>query len=144
MGLMDSLLDSSLDDVETAAEFVDIPNGVYVLRIKKAEAKDMEAKGDKPAGVRVNIIYEVVETVELADGTKEPVDVGSMASEGFNLNEQGLPFFKRYLANIFGDTTGISLGELITALNEITITAIVKNREVNGRDYMGTSRQAPA
>jgi len=144
MGIMDSLLDESLDNVEAAAEFVDLPNGEYVLHIKKAEAKELEAKEDKPAGVRVNIVYEVVDTVALADTTKTPVDNGSMASEGFNLTEQGLPYFKRYLLNIFGNTEGVSLRESIEALNGMNITAVVRNNEYNGKQYLATTRQAQA
>jgi len=144
MGLMDSMLDSSLDEVETAAEFVDLPNGEYRLHIKKAEAKEMPAKDDKPAAVAVSITYEVTETIALADSNVEPVDNGSMSSERFNLTEQGLPYFKRYLVNIFGDTSGVSLGESIQALNGVDITAVVRNNEYNGRSYMATTRQAQA
>jgi len=144
MGLLDSLLEGSLDEVETAAEFVDIPNGEYVLHIQKAEAKEMPVKEDKPAGVRVSVTYAVVQTVALADSTKSAVDDGSLSSESFNLNEQGLPYFKRYLVNIFGDTSGISLGDSIQALNGLDITAVVRNNEYNGREYLATTRQAQA
>jgi len=144
MGILDSMLDESLDGVEAAADFVDLPNGEYVLNIKKAEAKELPEKDDKPAGVRVNVLYEVVETVQLADGSKEPVDVGSMASEGFNLTQQGMPYFKRYLINIFGDTTGVSLGESIQALKGMNITAVVRNNEYNGKSYLATTKQAAA
>jgi len=144
MGIMDSMLDESLDNVEVAAEFVDLPNGEYVLNIKKAEAKELPAKEDKPAGVRVNIIYSVVSTVALADTTKTPADDGSMSSEGFNLTAQGLPYFKRYLMNIFGSTEGVSLRESIEALNGMNITAVVKNNEYKGKSYLATTRQAQA
>ena len=144
MGLMDSLLDSSLDDVETAPEFVDLPNGEYVLHIKKSEAKEMPAKEDKPAAVAVTVTYEVRQTVALADTSKEPVDEGSMSSERFNLTETGKPYFKRYLQNIFGDTTGVSLGESIQALNGLDITCVVRNNEYKGKSYLATTRQASA
>jgi len=144
MTIMDSLLDQSLNDVETAAEFVDLPNGEYTLHIDKAEPKEMPAKDDKPAGVRVAIIYSVVETLALADTTKEPVDEGSLASESFTLSEQGQTFFKRYLVNIFGETEGTSLGEAIQALNGMDINAVVRTRESGGRNYMSTSRQSQA
>jgi len=144
MGLVNSLLETSLDEIEIAAEFVDLPNGEYILHVQKAEAKELPATDDKPAGVRVNIIYAVVATVALADSTKVAVDEGALASEGFNLTTQGLPFFKRYLTNIFGDTAGVSMAELIQGLNGMDITAIVKTRESKGRNYTGTSRQAQA
>jgi len=142
MSLLDSMLDKSMDEVETAAEYLDLPNGEYHLEIVKAEPKEYPAKDDKPASVAVTVTYSVLETVALNDANQTPVDEGSMNSERFNLNEQGLPFFKRYLTNVFGEADGVSLGEAITALKGTQISCLVKNREHNGTNYMSTSRQA--
>jgi len=138
MGLLDQMMDESLDTVEAAAEFVDFPNGEYRLHITKATAKEYPAKEGRAAGVRVSVIYACIATIQLADTTKTPVDEGSLTSESFNLTAQGLPYFKRYLLNLFGETDGISLGESIGALEGLDITAIVKLS--NG--FTSTSRQA--
>ena len=150
MSVLDNLLEETLDKVETAPEFVDLPNGEYILHIVKAEPKEYEAKGDRPAGVRVLVTYSVVETVELADSTKSAVDAGSLQSESFNLTAQGLPYFKRYLTNVFGEVEGTSLGDSIRALENMDISCTVKTKttvnKVTGdiASFMNTSRQAQA
>jgi len=144
MSLLNSMLDTSMDEVETAAEFLDFPAGEYMLEITKAEAKEYPAKDDKPASVSVGITYAIVETIALQDANQEPAEEGSLNSERFNLNEQGLPYFKRYLTNIFGEVEGTSLGESINALKGMQITCLVKSREYKGTNYMSTARQVQA
>jgi len=144
MSVLDNMLEQTLDEVEVAPEYCDYPDGEYVLEIVKAEPKEYEAKGDRPAGVRVNVTYAVVETVELVDAKATPVDAESLNSEGFNLNQQGLPYFKRYLANIFGDTEGVSLGESIRALKGMQINCVCRTKRSGDSAFMNTSKQSEA
>jgi len=144
---MDTLLEESFDEVEIAPEFVEFPNGEYILEIVKAEPKEYEAKGKREAGVRVSVTYKAIETLELSLPNQSPVAVGSLQSESFNLTAQGLPYFKRYITNVFGDAEGVSLGESIRALEGMQIRCLVRTKNsVNpttgdASSFMNTSRQ---
>lgn len=117
---IDALLDSNLKDVENVPDFVNPPAGEYDLGVAKSAIEKFEskAKDGKPAqkGLRIRIGYKVNETID----TKEaPVADGSMFSETFMANEDGLKYFKKQAGKIlnvkdFGDT---SIRDIIDALN---------------------------
>jgi len=117
---IDALLDSNLSQVENVPDFVTPPAGEYNLGVKESKIEKFEskAKDGKPAskGLRVRITYMVNETKD----TKEPpVADGSLFSESFMANEDGLKYFKKQASKIlnvkdFGDT---SIRDIIDALN---------------------------
>jgi len=139
MSLLDSVLDQSLNEVESAPEYIAPPNGRYRLNVLKAEAKSVDT--DSGEQVVAQIDYSVAETMELADANQEPVDVGSMFSESFFLNEKGMPYFKTYLSHVFADVDNFSIAEALSGLQGLTLEAVVKTRNSKGRDYTSTRDQ---
>jgi hypothetical protein len=119
---MDSILNQSIDDVETAPEFVVPPDGAYVLGISdcKLEEYDFEDKEskEKEKRTRIKIFYAVASTTKLASEEESPVPVGSLFTEQFMTNPQGLSYFKRQAKNVLGEENikGVTIGEIIKEL----------------------------
>lgn len=99
---LDSMLDQSMESVESLPDYVTPPPGNYILAIDKAEiVKSTDPK--KPS--RLVITHKVVSTEQLASGVTEPeVADGSLFSEGFQGTEDGLKFFKRSAKNYMAVT----------------------------------------
>lgn len=123
---IDSLLDTSLDDVADLPEFVTPPPGFYKLTLKKLEQK---AINDKPALI---FHYAVVETLELVNPTNDKVagEGKSEFSESFFLNnENGLAYAKKSLAPLAAHFGVKTVREIIAACEGgLEIAATVKNR----------------
>ena len=139
---LDSVLDQDMGGVADVPDFVEPPAGLYDLGITKAAAEEYKNKeGEK--GARIRITYKVNATKEV-EGEELPVPDGSLFSETFQLNEQGLEFFKRTAKNILQveDMTGVSVRELLTELAGIEsfeAKLTVRMSESNGKTYRNTN-----
>lgn len=131
---VDDVLGAKIDDVEEAPEFVNPPDGDYKLAIKDAKIEkykttDKETKAEVEK-TRLKIFYSVAETIELANAEEEPVSNGSLFTEQFMTNAQGLSYFKRQAKNILGEDNikGCTIGQILEALSEGTalVTANVR------------------
>lgn len=139
---MDSILGQSLDDTPDAPEFInDIPAGNYILTITKAGVERYESadkdgvEGEKTQKMRIRLVYSVLKTVELSDPTETPVPDGSLFSETFMTNEQGMSFFKRQAKNVLGadNLLGVPVKDILAELqNDKSIQAKVQTRESKG------------
>lgn len=115
---LDALLDSNMDSVPEVPDYVTPPAGNYVLSIADAEITKTAGKDGKPDVVRLGITYKIEESTEV-EGM--PVADGSLFSERFTYNEQGLGYFKRQAKNILNeDITGVSIRDVLSTLKDST------------------------
>lgn len=133
---MDSILNQSIDEVETAPEFVVPPDGAYLLGIAdaKLESYDFTDKetGAEEERTRIKLFYQVVQTHKLVSEEESPVPAGSLFTEQFMTNPQGLSYFKRQAKNILGEDTikGTSIGEILKELpNNHSFNADVRTKQ---------------
>jgi len=101
-------LDATMDDIEAAPEFMNPSNGHHRFALVKASVKD---------GTRVNFVYSLQETLELANPDDPETPVGSLTSEGFTA--KGQQFLKARLESLLGKDTvkGASMTDLLGMLN---------------------------
>lgn len=142
---MNDILGTSLDGVESAPEFVDPPDGNYHLNIQKVGLENYESKDAESQEMtkkrRIRITYNINKTVELADASDLPVSDGSLFSETFMVNPEGLKYFKRQAKNILGEDniSGVPLKDIIDEMmNDKTVSAKVKTKVStgnNGKEY---------
>jgi len=143
---MDSILGQSLDDTPDVPEFInDIPAGSYLLTITKAGVEKYKSK-DEDTGLetermRIRVVYSIQKTIELADPTDIPVPDGSLFSESFMVNENGMQYFKRQAKKTLGtdNIQGASVKEILAEMeNDLTLQAKVKTKSTkadNGKEY---------
>lgn len=144
---MDSILSQNIDEVETAPEFVVPPDGAYLLAIADAKLESYKFT-DKKTQVeedrtRLKIFYQVVQTHKLVSGEESPVPAGSLFTEQFMTNPQGLSFFKRQAKNVLGEDTikGVTIGEILKELpNNHTFNADVRVKSDTVKLEDGTSK----
>lgn len=144
---LNDVLNASVDSVPDAPEFVTPPDGAYILGIQSAKAEeynttDKDTK-EEVKKVRLKIFYTVIKTVELANAEEAPVADGSMFTEQFMTNEQGLSFFKRQAKNVLGEDNikGAMIGDILKELgNGHTFTAEVKQKKSKGKDAEGAAK----
>lgn len=131
---LDSILDSTLDAVKDVPDYCNPPTGNYTLSIPSAELKaGLPAKDGKPATApRLVITYKVEQTIE-TEGS--PVADGTLFTEGFQANEQGLEYFKKQSKKLLNAESidGISIRDLLGALPELppfsAVLTTTKNKE---------------
>lgn len=141
---MDSILGQSIDEVPDAPEYVTPPDGSYTLLVKEAKSEEYK-RDNKETGVeekklRLKIVYEVVQTIELADAEEPPVAAKSLFSEQFMTNPDGLSYFKRQAKNILGAETikGATIGDILKSLPSASeFTAKVRIKKTPGKDADG-------
>lgn len=91
---IDSLLDSTLDDLADLPEFKVFPAGAYNGQIELAVKKMGDNMG-------IELKFTNQETVELSDPTQEAPAVGATTSVGFLLNNEfGQGALKKVLASL--------------------------------------------
>lgn len=136
---MDSLLDTNLDKVETLPDFINPPNGLYVLNVPDCKLEDYKQKDTNAKGFRIRLTYEVEQTVEVEEG-QMPVADKSRFSESFMGTEDGLKFFKKAAMGILGvkDFEGASIRDVMDAVKGATFKARITTRKTageNGKTY---------
>lgn len=145
---LDSVLGASIDGVEDAPEFVTPPAGAYQLGVQVAKAEKYKTTNretmEEEERVRIRIVYQVQKTVELANAADDqPVADGSLFSEQFMTNPEGLSYFKRQAKNILGEENikGVSIGEILAELgNGHSFLAEVRIKKTKGKDASGAAK----
>lgn len=140
---LDELLDSSMEDVETAPDYVEPENGVYILKVAEAKieqgsitdpAKVQKAKDEgKPTTfARLRHTYSIEQVISQEQGT--PIKPGSMFSDQWMASkESGLPYFKARTIAIAvangedGDTIGkLSIREMLEGVTDLSFRCVIK------------------
>lgn len=126
---LDALLDQNLSAVEAAPEFITPDTGNYRFELVKVtssvrKARDPEAaraEGKPEQWAQINFDYAIIETLSLEEGGLTPKP-GSLFRESFNINEQGLPYFKARVQDLIvanggteEDADSLSLRDVIGA-----------------------------
>lgn len=131
---LDNILDGNLAQTEDVPDYVNPPAGLYQLKLLDAKLEKFTLK--KKAGVRdsdqqsarIKFQYEIVEVLD----TKElPPAAGSLFSESFMANEDGLKYFKKQAKAIlnvadFGDT---SIRDILDGLKDAEFKAAISIRK---------------
>ena len=113
---LDAILDGNMDEVPDVPDYVTPPAGSYKLSIAEAELTKTAGKDGKPDVVRLGITYRVDQSVEVEG---QPVSDGSLFSERFTYNEQGLGYFKRQAKNILNENIdGVSIRDVLATLKD--------------------------
>ena len=124
MSALDSILDVQLEDLADRPAFVVPPNGAYNAIILSMEEKTI---GEHPA---IEVKFQFVETLELANEADTPVAAGTESSCAFMLdNEYGVGDFKAFtapLATALGVTTG---RDVVAGAAGMQVMVVVKNRK---------------
>jgi len=123
-----NLLDETLDDLEDLPEFKVFPNGAHRVIIS-LENKDIN---DVPYRV---INMRAVETVELADSSDEPLNLGDIGSVMFNrTNEFGRGAFKK-VAQVLGAHHGLkNIQEIMEASEGLECLVVTKQKKGKNSD----------
>jgi hypothetical protein len=123
---IDSLLDSSLDDLADLPEFKVFPAGAHRVTIN-FEKKEI----NKHPAIELKLV--MLETVELSDSTEEAPAAGTESSVAFMLdNEFGVGKFKEILkplAEHFGVTQVSQILEAAKGAECLVVTKIRQNKE---------------
>lgn len=135
---IDSLLDSTLDDLADLPEFKAFPIGFHLVDLD-LELKTLDTKDGKKSGVDGKFTY--VEAVELSDPTEVPPKAGDVANIFCDLgNEFGQGTFKMILAAIkpaFPEI--VSNRDMITAAKKVRVaisTGLRKDKADPTRTYL--------
>src|SRR4249919_1396204 len=84
MGLLDSLLEQDLTEIADLPTYEVPPAGFYKLRVKSVEEKMVTLRDGKGEAPTININYEVLEALELADPSEaEKVKENMEFGEGY-------------------------------------------------------------
>lgn len=112
---LESINDIDLSTVEDVPEFVEPPNGVYQLGLKAKIEGYKNKEGE--ANTRIRHIYEIQKVIELADKTELEPTEGSLFSETFVANGEGLKYWKAKAKSILGDLGNSKVSEVLNELN---------------------------
>lgn len=122
---IDTLLDSTLDDLADLPEFKIFPAGAYIGTVELSVKK----MGDNTG---VELKFTTQETVELSDPTQESPAIGSTTSVGYQLNnEYGQGALKKVLESIMQGMKlpeGTSNRELIEISKGVSVQVIFSSR----------------
>jgi hypothetical protein len=137
LGLED-LESINFDDIEEAPGFVIPPEGNYRLCLDKACLEQYKTKKEpmKPRR-RLAHYLKIVKVLDLADSKEKIPSEGSLFSERWQLTADGLKYWKTRAVAILGaDTTGMSVGQVLKALNEggFVFDAKIKHKNTKGED----------
>jgi hypothetical protein len=120
---LDNLLDASLDDLADLPEFGTYPGGTHKVAI------DWESKkvNDHPS---LELKFKLVETLELANPTDEPLAVGAEGSVLFMLdNEFGQGKLKNVLKPLGAATGANKMSEIVAASKGMEVVLVTKVRQ---------------
>lgn len=130
---LDAMLDGNLNDVADVPDYVTPPEGNYTLGISDV-ALDKRKNKDGTETPQIVLTYVVSETKE----TKGmPVADGSLFSERFTYNEDGLKYFKRAAKNILNvsDLNGVTVRDIFATLKDSApFTAVISHSQSKSED----------
>lgn len=120
---IDSLLDSTIDDLADLPEFAIFPNGVHKV-VVKWESKEV----NKHPCIELKMI--AVETMELANAADIPLVAGTESSVLFMLdNEFGQGKIKALMQTFAGACGTKSIRETMEASNGMEVQVVTKMRQ---------------
>lgn len=149
---LDALMDTKMDSVESIPDYMNPPNGLYILACSdaKIEKFDVKVDGNKTGeqGNRIKLTYKVVSTIEVAAG-ELPVPDGTLFTENFQGTEEGLTYCKKACSNILGikEFEGATLGEILDGVKGSEFKARIttkKSEGANGKVYENIQIRAVA
>ena len=138
---LDALLDSTLDNVADMPDYQNPPAGLYKLAVAKVEIDEYSKKAEPTVKLkRIKMEYKVAATVQLADAKDLPVADGTIFSENFSANEDGLAFFKKAAKKILNvaDLDGVSLRDVFASLVGAEFDAKITIKETKSADGSAT------
>lgn len=127
---LDAILDTSMEEVQEAPNYVVPENGIYVLRVANTEAKTNKSKEEgKEDYVTLHHEYEILEVVE-QEGL--PIAPGSLFGDRWMFQEKGLEYFKTRTLDIAEangeDRTEIGrlkLSEMLQGVKDMTFKCVI-------------------
>lgn len=123
MSDIDSLLDSSIDDLADLPEFAVFPNGLHRVVIN-FESKKVN---DHPS---VELKMKLIETVELANAADTALEPGAESSVLYMLdNEFGQGKLKTIISQLKESFGGTSLREVMENANGAEVSVVCKVRQ---------------
>lgn len=130
---LDSILDSSIDDLADLPEFAVFPNGVHRVIINF----EKKTVNNHPS---VEMKMKALETVELANAGDTPLEAGTESSVLFMLdNEFGQGSFKSIM-KVLAEATGTSkLSEAMEAAQGMEVQVVCKVRQNKDKTQSYTS-----
>ena len=120
-----AMLESNLNDIPDAPDFLTPPAGEYMLEVKDAKIESYSTKAEpNVTKQRIRISYAVSSTLSVA-GAEPPVPDGSLFSETFMGTTQGLSFFKKKVQDITQSSSvaDVSLGDLLDSIKGASLKA---------------------
>ncbi len=149
---IDALLDGNLADVEAAPDYVTPPTGTYTVSVTDVKMEKFDKRiydeqrkdtGKTEPSARIRLTRALDSVIEYAEDDALPVNAGSLYSDTYMYNEQGLANFKRDAAAILrvdaAELNDYPLRDLFEALGQTeAVPCLIKtstNREgfVNSR-----------
>jgi len=133
---LDSILDSSIDDLADLPEFAVYPNGVHrvIINFEKKEVNKHPS---------VEMKMKALETVELANAGDTPLEAGTEASVLYMLdNEFGQGSFKAIMKTL-GEATGAGkISEIMEAAQgmEVQVVCKVRQNKDKTQSYTGVTK----
>lgn len=135
---LDALLDGTMDSVADVPDYVTPPAGTYVVKVDKAELEKYKNKAGEEK-LRFRILYSIVSTIELADDKTPPVANGSLFTETFMADGDGLAFFKRQAKKLLDveSLDGVTIRDILAELvgREVRVAITIRVSESNGTKY---------
>ncbi len=148
----DTLLDLDLvnnlnfDEMESAPGFVTPPDGIYILTLTSAKAekymtKDTPEKKGEPKA-RITHFFNIDKVLELSNHNEQEPPVGSKFSIRFQINENGLKFWKSHTKDILGagaEGSNLTVAAVLKELNSgsYSFKARVKQKKSDIKDGRG-------
>ena len=128
---MADVLDINMADVEDVPSFEQPVAGVAILGCDSAKMEEYIPKGKTEADKqrRLKIQYHIESYVEVADAREPATPNGSLFTENFQVNEDGLKYFKRKAVDIIGPSAkDLKIGETIKELctGTYAVRAVIK------------------
>jgi len=133
---LDSILDSSIDDLADLPEFAVYPNGVHrvIINFEKKEVNKHPS---------VEMKMKALETVELANAGDTPLEAGTEASVLYMLdNEFGQGSCKAIMKTL-GEATGAGkISEIMEAAQgmEVQVVCKVRQNKDKTQSYTGVTK----
>lgn len=111
--------DIDLGTIDTLPSFLQPPEGTFVLHMEKASVEKKVDKETKVVKKRIQHLYSIYKTIELADSSELIPPDGSLFTENFQLNAEGLKYWKKKATQIL-DVKSIDNSKLTDVLKELT------------------------
>jgi len=130
---LDSILDSSIDDLADLPEFAVFPNGVHrvVINFEKKTVNNHPS---------VEMKMKALETVELANAGDTPLEPGTESSVLYMLdNEFGQGSFKAIMKTLAEATGSTKLSEAMEAAQGMEVQVVCKVRQNKEKTQSYTS-----